>query len=127
MLTLSGGDTELQAPLHIFDLLRFEFHVWYFHTHCSKLDCQEPEINPRAFDQVSTEQSKNINAKWRPRGSLALLICEASIACDHKLVISPRLFQSAQTIHIFMREYTLFKKGFVLDIDTCEHGDSLEG
>ena len=41
MLTLSGGDTELQAPLHIFDLLGFEFQVWYFYT---QFDCQEPEI-----------------------------------------------------------------------------------
>ena len=52
MFTLSGGDTELQAPLHIFDLLVFEFQVYNFDT---QLDCQEPEIIPRVFCQVSTK------------------------------------------------------------------------
>ena len=27
---------------------------------------------------------------------------------------------------MILRQYTLFKKGVVLDIDTCEHGDSLK-
>ena len=33
-----------------------------------------------------------------------------------------KLSQAKRSFHV-----TLFKNGIVLDIDTCEHGDSLEG